>query len=91
MKTAEEHLIIWMNLVMKKVYHWEKTDASLISLLMEKIVWGILIPQICTDFHDWENRTCKRKLLFGTPCGMNNMLNFCCLPCLPCYFYCNFR
>ena len=30
---------------------------------MASKVLEILIPQICIDFHDWENRTCTRKLL----------------------------
>ena len=31
--------------------------------LMANTVWEILVPQICTDFYDWENRICIRKLL----------------------------
>ena len=34
--------------------------------LEDKIpLWEILIPQICTDLHDWENCTCTRKLLLS--------------------------
>ena len=28
-------------------------------------LWEILIPQICIDFHDWENCTSTRKLLLN--------------------------
>ena len=34
----------------KKLYHWEKINTSIITLLMANIVWKILIPQICIDF-----------------------------------------
>ena len=33
--------------------------------LMANKVWEILIPQTCIDFHDWENRTCTRKVLLN--------------------------
>ena len=49
----------------KELYHWEKTHASVITLLMANIVWAILIPQIYIDFHGWENCTYKRKLLLN--------------------------
>ena len=41
------------------------TQAYIITLLMADKVRKILIPQICVDFHGWENRTCKRKMLFN--------------------------
>ena len=31
----------------KEPYHWQKTHASVITLLMAYIVWCILIPEIC--------------------------------------------
>ena len=49
----------------KELYHWEKTHPSVITLLMAKIVWSILIPQNYIDFYSWENHTCTRKLLLN--------------------------
>ena len=50
----------------RQLYHWEKTHASVITFLMANIVLEILkIPQICIDFHGWENHTCTRKLLLN--------------------------
>ena len=43
--------------------HWEKTYTTVFTFLMANKVWEILIPQICIDFHNWENHTCTRKLL----------------------------
>ena len=43
--------------------HWEKTYTTIFTFLMANKVWGILILQICIDFHNWENHTCTRKLL----------------------------
>ena len=33
------------------------------TFLMVNKVWEILIPQICIDFHNWENHRSTRKLL----------------------------
>ena len=40
------------------MYQAKRTDLldSNILLIADK-VWEILTPQICKDFHDWENRT----------------------------------
>ena len=41
--------------------HWEKTYTTIFTFLMANKVWEILIPQICIDFHNWENHTCTKK------------------------------
>ena len=58
-------VFLFIHYLRKVLYHWEKTYASVVTFLMAKRVWEILIPQICMDFHDWENRTCSRKLLLN--------------------------
>ena len=49
----------------KELYHWEKTHASVLNLLMTNLVWKILIQKMYIDFHGQENRTCMRKILLN--------------------------
>ena len=59
----------------KKLYHSERTDPSVITLLMANIVWGILILQNYIDFQSWEKRRCTRKLLLNLiQTRKNNMI-----------------
>ena len=56
-KISVVHGCLFTDYLTKELYHWEKTYASVIILMMANMVWKILIPQTCIDFHDSENRT----------------------------------
>ena len=58
-------VIYSLNYLAKELYHLEKAHPSVITLLIANVVWTILIQQIYTDFHGWENHTCTNKLLLN--------------------------
>ena len=63
---------LFIHYLRKYLYHWEKTHASVTTLLMANIVWEILIPQICVDSDDLESPRCTSKLQLNLLLMSNN-------------------
>ena len=65
-RTGKTFSCPWLlNYLTKELYHWEKTHASVIILLMANIVWKILTPLIYVDFHAGETVHGQEKYCYS--------------------------